>query len=145
MHKLFNNLADFFRDEWRHMLVIAIAVALPQCLVYADKGRDYDYIITDTIFVVGAYFFVASLMGKWGKRLGHLFFAFALFDFGISFGSYLANGQRVTIDTFYLVTGTNSDEVAEFFEFYRQRMVFRDAKPNDGHRALARPSCASPP
>ena len=118
MHKLLNNLADFFRDEWRHMFVIAIAVALPQCLVYADKGRDYDYIITDTIFVVGAYFFVASLMGKWGKRLGHLFFAFALFDFGISFGSYLANGQRVTIDTFYLVTGTNSDEVAAFFEFY---------------------------
>ena len=27
---------------------------------------------------------------------------------------------------------------AEFFEFYRQRMVFMDAKPNDGHRALAR-------
>ncbi|MBQ7479396.1 MAG: NAD-dependent protein deacylase [Selenomonadaceae bacterium] len=27
---------------------------------------------------------------------------------------------------------------AEFFEFYRQRMVFMDAKPNDGHRALAK-------
>ena len=26
----------------------------------------------------------------------------------------------------------------EFFEFYRQRMMFMDAKPNDGHKALAK-------
>ena len=26
----------------------------------------------------------------------------------------------------------------EFFEFYRQRMMFMNAKPNDGHRALAK-------
>ena len=118
MRKLLNQLSAFFRDEWRHMLIIAIAVVLPQCLVFANTGRKYDYIITDTIFLMGAYFFVASLMGKWGKILGHLFFAFALFDFGISFGSYLANCHQVTIDTFYLVTGTNSNEVSEFFEFY---------------------------
>lgn len=118
MRKILDRLAVFFRENWRQMLVIAIAMALPSCLVFSETNRKYGYMITDTIFVVGAFFFLASLIGKWGKILMHLFFAFALLDFGLSFGSYLANCQFVSIDTFYLIMGTNKDEASEFFEFY---------------------------
>lgn len=118
MRKILDRLAIFFRENWRQMLVISIAVALPSSLVFAETGRKYGYLITDTIFVMGAFFFLASQIGKWGKILMHLFFAFALFDFALSFGSYLASCQFVTIDTFYLMLGTNKGEMSEFFEFY---------------------------
>lgn len=115
---MLDRLALFFRENWRQMLVIAIAVALPSSLALSGSDRKYGYLITDTIFVMGAFFFLASQIGKWGKILMHMFFAFTLFDFGLSFGSYLANCQFVTIDTFYLILGTNKEEASEFFEFY---------------------------
>ena len=118
MRKMLDRLALFFRENWRQMLVIAIAVALPSSLALSGSDRKYGYLITDTIFVMGAFFFLASQIGKWGKILMHMFFAFTLFDFGLSFGSYLANCQFVTIDTFYLILGTNKEEASEFFEFY---------------------------
>ena len=118
MGKLSDRLANFFRENWIQMLVISIAVALPICIVLAKTDREYDIVITDTIFLTGCFFLIASQIGKWGKMLMHIYFVFAVLDFALSFGCYLTNCQSVNIDTFYLMMGTNKEEISEFFEFY---------------------------
>lgn len=118
MSKMLDRLAAFFRENWMQMLVIMIAVALPVSLVYAEIGKKYGYVTMDTIFMTGCFFLLASQIGKWGKVLMHLYFAFAIMDFALSFGCYLVNCEDLSIDTFYLMFGSNKEEISEFFEHY---------------------------
>lgn len=115
--KITSRLTTCFRERWRQLLVIAIAITLPPCLVYAGR-HSFWKIINDSIFEMGVIFFIVAMMGKWGKWLTHLLFVLSLFDFGLSFGCYLTNGQHVTLDLIYLIMGTNSNEISEFFSFY---------------------------
>ena len=115
--KITDRLATCFRERWRQLLVIAIAISLPPCLVYAGK-HPFGRVINDTIFEMGVIFFIVAMMGKWGKWFTHLLFVLSLFDFGLSFGCYLSNGQPVTLEMIYLIMGTNSNEISEFFSFY---------------------------
>lgn len=115
--KITDRLATCFRERWRQLLVIAIAISLPPCLVYAGK-HTFWRVINDTIFEMGVIFFIVAMMGKWGKWLTHLLFVLSMFDFGLSFGCYLSSGQSVSLDMIYLIMGTNSNEISEFFSFY---------------------------
>ena len=89
--KIADRLTTCFRERWRQLLVIAIAITLPPSLVYVGK-HSFWKLINDSIFEMGVIFFIVAMMGKWGKWLTHLLFALSLFDFGLSFGCYLSNG-----------------------------------------------------
>ena len=115
--KFSGRLTTFFSERWIQLLVIAIAIGLPPCLVYVGR-TSFWRIVNDTIFETGILFLITAMMGKWGKWLLHLTFILSLFDFGLSFGCYLACGQPVTLDMAYLILGTNPNEVSEFFSFY---------------------------
>ena len=62
---------------------------------------------------MAVFFFIIALLGKWGKWICHMTFVFAILDFGLSLGTYLASGQEVTLDTIYLIMGTNAKETSE--------------------------------
>ncbi len=115
--KITGRLAITFSERWKQLLAIAIAIALPPCLVFMGQKLFWD-IILYTCFEMGVLFIVTAMMGKWGKWLYIILFIISLTDFGLSFGTYLASGQEVTLDTIYLIMGTNADETAEFFSFY---------------------------
>lgn len=115
--KIFNRLVEFFRNEWRHLLAITIAIVLPPCLVNIGRPSFWT-LLSDTCFEMGVFFFLVAMLGRWGKWLCLFTFIIAIFDFGLSFGNYLATGQEVSLHTIYLLMGTNPDEVSEFFSFY---------------------------
>ena len=117
LREMTDRMSAFFRNGWKQLLAIGIAIALPICMIYAGRPSFWP-ILTDSIFELGAIFFVAAMLGRWGKAFCHIVFLFALLDFGLSLGCYLANGQQVSIDTYYLIVGTNKHEVSEFFDFY---------------------------
>ena len=114
---IFNRLTEFFSEGWRQILTIFLAIAFPVLLKFSGRPLFWD-VLTDTCFLMGVFFFLFAILGRWGKWLCHLTFLVAIIDFGLSFGTYLASGQEVTLDTIYLIMGTNPDEVSDFFSFY---------------------------
>lgn len=114
---IIERLTTCFRERWKQLLAIAIAISLPACFVFYGQ-KEFRETILYTCFEMAVFFFITALLGKWGKWLCHVAFVFAILDFGLSFGTYLASGQEVTLDTIYLIMGTNAKETSEFFSFY---------------------------
>ena len=114
---VFTRLVKFFREEWRQLLAITIAIVLPAGLVNIGRATFWP-LLSDTCFEMGVFFILAALLGRWGKWLCHITFIISIIDFGLSLGNYLATGQEVSLHTIYLIMGTNPDEASEFFSFY---------------------------
>lgn len=113
-------MAVHFSTDYLIIILLIFVTAFNNCFFYSINNYFLDclYALCAAVTEVGIFFFLAIHLKRFKNLAYWLFFILASIDFLLDLGNYMAKKELFTVESLFLMLGTNKQEASDFFELY---------------------------